>query len=215
MIGKKLANLLVAFRVAVADNPTLIENPTQSTVDAAQIRILGIQKYQKYTGEELDSGDEITQRLLLTVSEVIRDAKAGKFKDLWIKTKSGTPAPFAGKFLPARFAAQVASRFSEKSEGQIVMRLTTEPGKLVNSDNAPDHWEQQGLLKYINGGKKSWETLSEKTTYRGKPATRIMKVELYGSSCLKCHGEDGAKLHPDGSKGTLNNIGGAVSVVMF
>lgn len=210
-LGTLLAKLLISARQSISAHPKLVENAPTAGVNANQILELTRSNFVKNTGTELDEKNEAIAKVMTAIRRVIENAVQGKYKDKWLKDK------YPGRFLPARFAREVANEFNKSTNGKYVLRLTTLKKWLVNKkENSPDAWEEAALQKYISGELHPGRAYFEKTTYEGKTAARVLKPEFYERSCLNCHGNgEGVKLHPSKEDGKLNDLGGAVSVVIM
>lgn len=210
-LARKLTLLLRSARAMVSSNPKMIADPSSAGLKTADLVEGAKKNYIKATGAALDDSDEATSKLLKAINEVFEAAVSGKYKDRWT-----TGVEYPGKFLPARFATEVSSKFSQMTDGKYVMRLTVPDKFLVNKDNKADEWES-GVIegKFLKADWQRGKVYFENATYRGKPAYRAIVPEYYDTTCLKCHGgTEGSRIHASKAVGQLGNVGGAISVVI-
>lgn len=210
-LARKLTLLLRSARAMISSNPKMIADPTTAGLKAADLMDGAKKNYIKATGAALDDTDEATSKLLKAIGEVFEGAVGGKYKDRWT-----TGVEYPGKFLPARFATEVSSKFSQMTDGKYVLRLTVPDKFLVNKDNKADEWES-GVIegKFLKPDWQRGKVYFENATYRGKPAYRAIVPEYYDATCLKCHGgTEGSRIHGSKAVGQLGNVGGAISVVI-
>ena len=119
-------------------------------------------------------------------------------------------------FLPAVFARQVATKFSDKMQGEIFIKLTAPEKYLRNRKNRADSWESQVFDTQFSSN--TWikdRIVSEVVKSEGQEVFRLMLPEYYDQSCLQCHGEPKNSIDVTGGLkegGQLGELGGAISV---
>lgn len=201
--AQDLTTLLRAAR-AVTVNRTTIADPGK--FDVQKFIQKTRKKYKRASGKELDKSDFMLAQLMTAATQVINNAKDGKYKNKW---PSGD---YANKFLPARFARETGLEFSRLTNGKASIKLTTSNALLVNFENKADSWENDAIeSKFLTSG---WERnkVFEEDTSNGY---RLILPEYYKTGCLKCHGGDkGKRIHAGKVSGHLGEFGGAISVIL-
>jgi len=123
-------------------------------------------------------------------------------------------------FLPAIFAKSVADKFSSSMAGKASIKLTAPKELVRNRANRPDKWED-GIIagKFQSGNWPKDQIYTEEgVAVKGKTGFRLILPEYYGQGCLKCHGEPKGGIDITGGEmegGTLGQLGGAISVVLY
>jgi len=122
-------------------------------------------------------------------------------------------------FIPAVFARLVNEKYLEKV-GDLARIKVTAPLHLVRNRRArPDDWERVAIDTILSSSEwTKGKTYSEKLTYEGKPALRMLLPEYYSKSCLTCHGAPKGELDITGypkEGGKENDLAGAISIVIF
>lgn len=209
-MAKKLTILLRSARAVISANPKMIGDPTTAGLKIEEFMDSTKKNYTKTMGTALD--DDATKNLMKAIEEVASNAIGGKYKDRWT-----TGVEYPGKFLPARFAAEVSTQFSALSTGKYVLKLTVPNKFLVNKANQADDWET-GVIdgKFLKPGWQRGQIYFEQASYKGKPAFRGIVPEYYDTTCLKCHGADeGKRIHAGKVEGKIGDVGGAISVAII
>lgn len=206
-----LTTLFRSARAVIAKNKSMIKDPTTAGISLAEALKQVRENYLHTTGHELASEGGVTTTMNTAIETVFNKAIGGGFKDEWPSGK------FANKFLPARFAKEVADEFGTLTGGKAIIKLTAPDELIVNPSNTPDIWES----RIINSKFKAtdWvkgKTYSENSTVNGKEAFRLMLPEYYGANCMGCHGGDAGKaIHKGKVAGKLGDLGGAISVAFL
>lgn len=213
VLSQELATLFRAARKVISDNQTHINNP-----DIANKGLSGnvvtqqlLENYKQASGKRLypESFTPTQQAMINSVKEVM-------FESQDLINEQGVS--FKG-FLPAVFAAKVASKFSRKMNGKIKIKLTAPSRYIRNKDNSPDYWEHNVIEKIFKvSDYKKGQSYAENIKIKGKNAYRFMLPEYYQQSCLDCHGNPKGELDITGGKkegGVLNELGGAISLIIY
>ncbi len=209
-VSKSLTTLFRASRKVISDNQSMIndESKGEKGLSGAAVAQMAMDNYQKAAGSPL-AKNPAENAMLAAVKEVMADAQ-----DLINQQGVG----FKG-FLPAVFARQVATRFSQKMSGSMTIKLTAPKKYVRNRANRPDKWEHNIIeAKFSSEGYERGKPFSESAAIKGKMAFRYILPEYYGESCLGCHGKPEGELDITGGKkegGVLGELGGAISLAIF
>mgnify|MGYP000571697354 CR=1 FL=1 len=210
-ISHQLTTLFRSARQVISFNQTLINDETLGNKGlTAEILVEQIKaNYRTATSEPLNEEHEAVIAMQAAITDTINRNQS------LINQKGQS---YKG-FLPAVFARQVASRFTEIMDGKMQIKLTAPKSFIRNLTNAPDRWEHHIIEAFFKSKDYAiGKPFSEITKIRGKVAFRYILPEYYDQSCLECHG--GPKGEPDptgGYKegGSLNDLGGAISLIIF
>lgn len=206
-----LATLFRSARGVISKNQAHINDPNigNKGLSADKVMAQAEANFKIATGESLDKSNPLVQAELDAITEVMNEAQ-----DLINEKGKG----FKG-FLPAVFAAQVASRFSRSQQGKAKIKLTAPKNYVRNRRNRPDKWEHTVIEQtFKSSDHEKGKTVSELTEVKGKKAFRFILPEYYTKSCLKCHGGPKGDLDITGGNkegGILGELGGAISVIFY
>lgn len=217
LIGEKLAALLRAARTVISGHQKLINDASIGDKGLSGERIAeeAIALYAKRAGSKpLDgelaaSEDKLLRAQLAAITEVVNEHQV----DI---NKKGVALK---GFIPAVFARLVNEKYLEKV-GDLARIKVTAPLHLVRNRRArPDDWERVAIETILSSSEwTKGKTYSEKLTYEGKPALRMLLPEYYSKSCLTCHGAPKGDLDITGypkEGGKENDLAGAISIVIF
>ncbi|MFQ5543350.1 MAG: DUF3365 domain-containing protein [Nitrospiria bacterium] len=210
-VAYDLATLFRSARGVISKNQSHINDPNVGDKGLSADKVIADAKanFKAATAKDLDESNSFVQAELTAIADVMNEAQ-----DLINEEGKG----FKG-FLPAVFAAQVASRFSKNQKGKAKIKLTAPKKYVRNRKNRPDKWEHAVIEKtFKSSGHEKGKTVSEVTEVKGKKAFRFILPEYYKESCLKCHGGPKGELDITGGKkegGTLGELGGAISVILY
>lgn len=210
-LANNLATLFRSARGVISKNQGHINDPNigDKGLSAAKVVAEAKANFKTSTGKDLDKNHPLLKAELEAIGDVMNEAQ-----DLINEEGKG----FKG-FLPAVFAAQVASSFTKKMDGQAKLKLTAPKKYVRNRKNRPDKWEHKVIEEvFLSSSHKKGTTVSEVTEVKGKKAFRFILPEYYKESCLKCHGGPKGSLDITGAKkegGILGELGGAISVILY
>lgn len=215
-VGKELTTLFRAGRKVISDHQELINDASKGDKGLSADKVVGLAKanYQQATGAPLNLKDDgsLVAKGRLAMIKAMHDVMAEAQPMINEQGKG-----FKG-FLPAVFAARVATKFSATMGGKVTIKLTAPKAYLRNRANRPDDWESNvietmfKLPTYARG-----KPYFENATVAGKPAFRYILPEYYGPSCMGCHGEPKGATDISGGKkegAKLDELGGAISLVI-
>ncbi|PCJ99344.1 MAG: histidine kinase [Zetaproteobacteria bacterium] len=215
-IAKDMATLFRSARGVIAKNQKHINDPEvgDKGLSADVVVTKALENYKNATGHDLEivAGTQ-SGTFLQAELDAIRSVM-DENQDLINEKGKG----FKG-FLPAIFAAHVASKTSETLAGKAEIKLTAPKEFVRNRKNRPDKWEHniiETMFKSPDHPKD--KTFSENTEKKGKKAFRFILPEYYKEGCLGCHGEPKGELDITGGKkegGKLGQLGGAISVTIY
>jgi Protein of unknown function (DUF3365) len=208
-----LTTLYRSARKVISDNQELINDASKGDKRLSGDSVVAMTKrnYKEAMGVSIDDMliTSPKQIMLNSVAEVIGEAQE-------LINEKGVG--FKG-FLPAIFARHVATRFNEKMNGKMKIKLTAPKNYVRNRANRPDGWEEKVIESEFRSSKHvKGEAYYESTRYKGKGAFRYILPEYYGQSCLSCHGSPKGQLDITGGKkegGVLGELGGAISLVIL
>lgn len=217
VIGEKLAALLRAARTVISGHQDLINDASIGDKGLGGERIAeeAIALYAKRVGSKPLDGelaaneDKLLRAQLAAITEVVDEHQA----DI---NKKGVALK---GFIPAVFARLVNEKYLEKV-GELARIKVTAPMHLVRNRRArPDDWEREAIETILSSSEwTKGKTYSEKLTYEGKPALRMLLPEYYSKSCLTCHGGPKGDLDITGypkEGGKEDDLAGAISIVIF
>ncbi len=217
-----LTSYFRASREVVSRNNPLIRDP-ESFAPGSKFAAAFITKtnrrYIGYTARPFSKEEEIRGYLVEAIREVITDAVNGKYKSILVYNvndyyREGSKK-YDGKFLPARYAVEVMRRFSNKTGGRVVLKLTAPTNLLVKKSNAPDDWESSIIGKLQHKEYERGRSYSETVVRDGVKYFRLILPEYYNKSCLGCHGTvGGPRIHKERIKGKMGQLGGVISVIV-
>ncbi len=213
-LAKELTGFYRSARAVISKNQNHINNPDigdkglngQSVVDEA------FKNYLKSKGSAFDTKtDKQAKDAMIRAIKVVMDSAQNLINE------KGTG--FKG-FLPAVFARQTATEFSQIMDGKMTIKLTAPKNYTRNRANRPDKWEHNIIENYFRSADyaKGKAISSTRETVKGKPAFRYMLPEYYKESCLSCHGTPKGEKDITGGKkegGQLGELGGAISLIIF
>lgn len=209
--AQDVATLFRAARKVVSDSQAVINDAEKGDKGlSGQIVVAKTKEnYQAAAGKPVNETDLVMKMMLESVAAVMTDAQP-------LINEKGKG--FKG-FLPAVFARQMAELTSEKLQGKVFIKLTAPKDLLRNRANRPDEWETSVMEKQFRAaGWENGRSFGENGEHKGKPGFRLALPEYYGQSCLNCHGgPKGDRDITGGLKdgGKLNDLGGAISVVIY
>jgi hypothetical protein len=216
-IAVSLATLLRSSRAVISKNQKHINNSTvgDKGITADLVEKVARENYKKATKTDLSSVDPNSRhgKLLALEMKAIRDVMDGA-QDSINRKGIGLKG-----FLPAVFARLVTEKFRSATGGKASLKLTAPKAWVRNRANRPDKWEHnviENMFKKPDHPKGKHFT--EETSFKGKPAFRLILPEYYSQSCLSCHGEPKGERDITGGKkegGKLGQLGGAISVVIL
>lgn len=213
----QMATLFRAARSVISTNQALINDADKGDkgLSGETVVAAAIENYAEATGEAWTEPDTSTllgqaqTAMLASVETVMAGAQS-------LINEQGKG--FKG-FLPAVFAKQVATEFSNRMNGTMFIKLTAPKDYVRNRANRPDPWEHDVIEnKFRSDGWTTNDVFTEKAEHKGKSGFRLLLPEYYGASCLNCHGEPKGELDITGGKkegGVLGELGGAISVVIY
>ncbi|WLQ13295.1 DUF3365 domain-containing protein [Hahella aquimaris] len=212
-VSADITTLYRSARAVISDNQALINDASKGDkgLSAEAVVEKTLENYRKAVNHDLDmtTNTDAKEALLQSVSEVMEEAQ-----DLINEPDKG----FKG-FLPAIFARQVATKFSQKMEGKMQIKLTAPKDYVRNRANRPDKWESNVIESmFRDTSYEKGKPYAEQSALKGKNAYRYILPEYYGPSCLGCHGEPKGSLDITGGKkegGVLGELGGAISLIIF
>lgn len=213
ILSKELTTLYRSARKVISVNQKHINDPSIGDKGLSSQVVLEQAKknYQTSTGNELDmsTNTEVKQAMLDAVKVVMEEAQ-----DLINEKDVGLKG-----FLPAIFARQVATKFTNNMDGKIKIKLTAPKSYVRNRANRPDKWESHTIeSKFKLPTYEKGKPFFENTTIKGKAAYRYILPEYYSQSCLGCHGTPKGDIDITGGKkegGVLGELGGAISLSIF
>ncbi len=216
-IALSMSTLLRSARAVISDKQKHINNPDIGDKGLSADVVVGIAKenYKKATGTDIDSIDpdslhgQLIAAELQAVSDVMDDAQS---------TINEQGKGLKG-FLPAIFARLVTQQFGAAVGDKATIKLTAPKNYVRNRANRPDKWEHKVIeTMFRSPDHETGKHFAETTDVKGKPAYRLILPEYYKESCLACHGGPKGERDITGGKkegGTLGELGGAISVVIF
>ncbi len=213
-VALSLASLLRASRAVISKNQKHINNPCIGDKGLSAVAVVAKAKenYKKAAGGDLDAIDpasphgKLIKAELQAITDVMNEAQG-------LINEKGKG--FKG-FIPAVYGRLVTQKFNPAA---AALRLTAPKNYVRNQANSPDKWEDNVIeSKFKAAGHPKGQHVSEMTTFKGKPAFRLILPEYYKESCLACHGEPKGEKDITGGKkegAKLGDLGGAISVVIF
>ncbi len=215
-LAKDMATLFRSARAVISKHQAKINDPELGDKGLTADFVVNEAKanYKAATGHDLavDTGTkqgQFLQAQLDAIGSVMNDAQ-GLINEKGKGLKG---------FLPAIFAAQVASKTSESLAGKAKIKLTAPKEYVRNRKNRPDKWEHNVIeTMFKSEGYEKDKTFSEDVTEGDKTAFRFILPEYYKEGCLGCHGDPKGELDITGGKkegGKLGELGGAISVTIF
>lgn len=214
-ISKELTTLFRSARGVISKNQKHINNADIGDKGLSGDAVVAKAKenYKAATGSDFTIGEgtkgESQQAMLQAIIDTMNEAQP-------LINEQGKG--FKG-FLPAIFARQVATKFSDNMEGKAVIKLTAPKSYVRNRKNRPDDWENSIIEdKFKDAGYEKGKPFLENTTHKGKQAFRYILPEYYNESCLSCHGGTKGDRDITGGKmegGKLGELGGAISLVLY
>jgi len=207
IIAQDISRYLREARSIISKRLNFITDPTSVKMKSHQFIDLANRNYERSFGQPFDQ--KITANIFLTeaITDVFTEATTGAYKNRWLNDL------YKKKFLPARFAREVALKVSSKSKGLIVIRLTAPDKFLVNLANEADDWERKAFQKILDASWERNKAYSETFGIQNKKVFRYLLPEYYKRDCLECHGgEEGKRIHKEHIPGTLGGVGGAISI---
>lgn len=206
-IAYDLALFIREARSVVSKRPKFIHNPSAISMTPEQFLQLTEQNFSRSFGKDSADRYEETKQLKKSIYFVIKQAISGNYKLRWAE------GLYQGKFLPARFASEVALHYSQTPGNYITVKLTAPDRFLVNEKNESDDWERKVFNTHFL---KDWpknKSYTEVVTSNKKKIFRFMLPEYYKRDCIGCHGgSEGRRIHKGKVSGILGDIGGAISV---
>jgi len=122
-------------------------------------------------------------------------------------------------FVPAVFGRLVTEQFRSEVGAKANIKVTAPPELVRNRKAAPDEFETRVIKsKFQSPNWPTGKVYSEKTTEKGRPATRVLVPEYYGVGCLSCHGNPKGAIDITGypkEGANLNDLGGVISISLF
>jgi len=217
-IALNMAALLRSARAVVSDNQALINDPKKGDKGFTGDFVLKEAKFnfRMETGINIDKIDpkslesELLRAEMRAISEIVDEAQPHI-------NKKGVGAK---GFLPAIFAAKVATQFKKNKGDKAEIKLTAPSDYVRNKQNMPDKWEHEVIENRFRTRKHpiGRAVAAGAQTVGNRQAFRLILPEYYVMSCLPCHGQPkGAPDKTGGKKegGTLGALGGAISVVIY
>ena len=216
-IALSLSTLLRSARAVISNKQKHINNPEIGDKGLSADVVVGIAKenYEKATGTNIDSIDPATLHgqliaaELQAVREVMDDAQS-TINEQGVGLKG---------FLPAIFARLVTQNFGAANGGKATIKLTAPKNYVRNRANRPDKWEHKVIeTMFRSPDHPNGQHFAEVASVKGQQAYRLILPEYYKESCLACHGGPKGERDITGGKkegGTLGELGGAISVVIF
>ncbi len=216
-LAKDLATLFRSARAVISSNQKLINDASLGDKGLTADKVVAEAKvnYEKATGRAFVGAGSATlagqaqQAMFESIAEVMNNAQA----------MINEPGKGFKGFLPAIFARQVAQGFSVRMDGKLSIKLTAPKNYVRNRANRPDTWESDVIeMKFRSAGWETNKPYSEVAQHKGKQAFRFILPEYYKPSCLGCHGTPKGDLDITGGRkegGTLGELGGAISVVIY
>ena len=216
-IALSLSTLLRSARAVISDKQKHINNPDIGDKGLSAEVVVGIamKNYKKATGKDIDSIDptSLHGQLIAAELQAVRDVM-----DEAQNTINEQGVGLKG-FLPAIFARLVTQNFGAAVGDKATIKLTAPKDYVRNRANRPDKWEHKVIeTMFRSPDHETGKHFAETTDVKGKPAYRLILPEYYKESCLACHGEPKGERDITGGKkegGTLGELGGAISVVIF
>ncbi len=216
-IALSLSTLLRSARAVISDKQKHINNPEIGDKGLSADVVVGIamENYKKATGEDIDSIDpaSLHGQLIAAELQAVRDVM-----DEAQNTINEQGVGLKG-FLPAIFARLVTQNFGAAVGDKATIKLTAPKNYVRNRANRPDKWEHKVIeTMFRSPDHETGKHFAETTDVKGKPAYRLILPEYYKKSCLACHGKPKGERDITGGKkegGTLGELGGAISVVIF
>lgn len=215
-VAKEMATLFRAARGVIAKNQKHINDPLigDKGLSADVVMEQAKANYKAATGHDLVIDLETkTGQFLQAEVNAIR-AVMDENQDLINEKGKALKG-----FLPAIFAAHVASKTSAALSGKASIKLTAPKSYVRNRKNRPDKWEHNVIENMFKSSE--WiknKTFSEVANVKGKEAFRFILPEYYKEGCLGCHGQPKGELDITGGKkegGVLGELGGAISVLIY
>lgn len=230
----QLTTLFRASRAVVTKNKTLITSPKSALKGKSPEEFIKKflkktkRNYKRSAGASFPKPDssragKARASLVESISEVILKAVNGEYENKFMYSSNEYfqkgSSKYDNKFLPARYAVEVMSVFSSKTNGKILLKLTAPDDVLVKKSNAADDWERNVIQTvFANTGYERGTPFSEMTTYKGSSAYRQLLPEYYKKGCIGCHGsepgQDGPNIHQSGLGSKLKALGGAISIII-
>ncbi|WDE06432.1 DUF3365 domain-containing protein [Thalassomonas viridans] len=212
-ISEELTTLYRAARKVISDNQGHINNAAigDKGLSGKVVAQKTLENYQAVTGKNINKGNmTLAQTAMLNAVKQVMDEN----QDLINEKGTGLKG-----FLPAIFARQVATKFSQDMKGKMNIKLTAPKKYVRNRANRPDKWENNVVeTVFKSPDYEKGKSFYEETTVKGRNAFRFILPEYYGPSCLGCHGSPKGERDITGGKkegGVLNELGGAISLTIF
>ncbi len=208
-IALSLSTLLRSARAVISDKQKHINNPDIGDKGLTADVVVGIAKdnYKKATGTDIDSIDPASLHGQLI------DAELQAVRDVMDEAQDTINEQGVG------FARLVTQDFGAAVGDQATIKLTAPKNYVRNRANRPDKWEHKVIeTMFRSPDHETGQHFAEVTDVKGKEAYRLILPEYYKESCLACHGEPKGERDITGGKkegGTLGELGGAISVVIF
>ena len=216
-IALSLSTLLRSARAVISNKQKHINNADIGDKGLSADVVVGIAKenYKKATGTDIDSIDPGTLHGQLVAAEL------QAVRDVMDEAQSTINEEGVGLkgFLPAIFARLVTENFRAGTGGKATIKLTAPKNYVRNRANRPDKWEHNVIESMFRSpDHPNGQHFAEASEVKGKAAYRLILPEYYKESCLACHGDPKGERDITGGKkegGTLGELGGAISVVIF
>lgn len=211
-IANDIASILRAARSVVTKRK--LTNPKDFKISSEDFIVLTKNAYKESLGFDLKADEKHVKVMLEAVRKVVEKANKGEYASKWSNEQF-----YPDKFLPARFAREVALALNASSK-EYILKLTVSDDLLVNPANKADDWERNILNDKFKNLQKSDDNNKvfhgEEAQYAGKKAYRYIIPEFYNRTCLECHGGDeGRRIHAAKIPGPVSGLGGAISVTII
>lgn len=210
-ISTELTSIFRAARKVISVNQAHINDASvgDKGLSADVVATKTKRNYKAATRHALTLDSDAKKAMMHAVKEVM-DASQDLINEKGVGLKG---------LLPAIFARQVATKFSQKMKGKMTIKLTAPKQYVRNRANHPDTWEHSTIEeRFKQTDYERGKPFSQKTKHKGKEVFRFILPEYYDRSCLNCHGQPkGARDITGGRKegGVLGELGGAISIVIY
>lgn len=212
-VSKELIILFQSARQVIEDHQSLINRQAEGKSFSAEVVLFEAKKiFKQRNGGDLQLGNDIYGAkivMLASIRQVINNAQ---------HIINNPELAFKG-YIPAVFARQLASEFSQQMRGRMALKVTTLEHSLRNPASSPDRWETSILNNVLaNPGYTRGRPFFEKSEVDGQQVFRYILPEYYRHSCLSCHGGPKGSLditgYPkEGAK--VDELAGAISLVLY
>jgi Protein of unknown function (DUF3365) len=216
-IALNLATMLQSGRSVIAENQTLINDPSigDKGLTGEIVRKKALEKYSSLTGGQLPDFEATDLESRLLKVQVDSIVVVMNDNQMTINQKG---VAFKG-FVPAVFARLVNEEFKRKIGQEAEIKVTAPPELVRNRKARPDDWEIEAIRNDLQSpewvkGSNFWG-MAEKN---GRVAFRVLVPEYYGQGCLSCHGAPKGEFDITGypkEGGKLGDLGGVISVTLY